>query len=296
MKPTTAPSLAPVGFQFTDADIAATVDAWLADAATTEAQYGHPSTWDVSLVTNFRNLFRVGAGYPATAFNELVFMDRCQRKLDDGGDIDGHHGVYFETLLYTAAENDWCSAMKWLIAKGANLEEGMSSHFTSGAPGWSTPLHVAVQRGNKRDAAVILLDAGARVNARNPYGRTALHLTAQIGEECMGYPICKLLLVRGASLRLRDKTGRIPEATARYWGHTELADFLSDVRTAGGWLPWVSAPRAELLSLRQRLPLLRATGRAAPPSSVPVHENLFLKVPDEVFANVLQYWRSARDP
>ena len=39
-----------------------------------------------------------------------------------------------------------------------------------------------------------------------------------------------------------------------------------------------------------------ATGRAAPPSSVPVHENLFLKVPDEVFANVLQYWRSARDP
>ena len=69
MKPTTAPSLAPVGFQFTDADIAATVDAWLADAATTEAQYGHPSTWDVSLVTNFRNLFRVGAGYRATAFN-----------------------------------------------------------------------------------------------------------------------------------------------------------------------------------------------------------------------------------
>ena len=61
-----APSLAPVGFQFTDADIAATVDAWLADAATTEAQYGHPSTWDVSRATDFDNLFRTRSSRPGS--------------------------------------------------------------------------------------------------------------------------------------------------------------------------------------------------------------------------------------
>ena len=107
--------------------------------------------------------------------------------------------------------------------------------------------------------------------------------------------MCRLLLSRGASLDARNIFGRDPEASARYCGLTTLADFLAAVRAAGGWLPWLNAPRKELLALRQRLPALRERGRAAPSSSVRAHERLFLEAPDDVFTSVLAFWRSDRD-
>ena len=76
---------------------------------------------------------------------------------------------------------------------------------------------------------------------------------------------------------------------------TTTADLLAAVRAAGGWLPYVDAPRKELLALRQRLPALRDRGRAAPSSSVRAHERLFLDTPDDVFTSVLAFWRSDRD-
>ena len=152
------------------------------------------------------------------------------------------------------------------------------------------------------DAAVLLLDAGARVDAQDDTYGPALHAftAVQQGLPARNDPIgdekmCRLLLIHGALLEARD-SGRLPEDDARTAGRTALAEFLSDVRTAGGWQPWVDAPRAELRFLRRRLPLLRERGRAAPSSSVPLHENLFLKVPAEIFTSVLQYWRSPRDP
>ncbi|KAH8060239.1 hypothetical protein JL722_5205 [Aureococcus anophagefferens] len=108
--------------------------------------------------------------------------------------------------------------------------------------------------------------------------------------------LCKLLLSRGASLDARTYIGsRCPEARARLHGHTTLADFLAAVRAAGGWLPYVNAPRKELLALRQRLPALRERGRAAPSSSSRAHERLFLETPDDIFRLVLAFWRSDRD-
>ena len=79
-------------------------------------------------------------------------------------------------------------------------------------------------------------------------------------------------------------------------GHTTIADLLAAVRAAGGWLPYVNAPRKELLALRQRLPALRDRGRAAPSSSVRAHEQLFLDTPFDVFTSVLAFWRTDRDP
>jgi hypothetical protein len=81
----------------------------------------------------------------------------------------------------------------------------------------------------------------------------------------------------------------------RSHGRTTTADLLAAVRAAGGWLPYVNAPRKELLALRQRLPALRERGRAAPSSSVRAHERLFLETPDDVFTSVLAFWRSDRD-
>ena len=67
------------------------------------------------------------------------------------------------------------------------------------------------------------------------------------------------------------------------------------MRAAGGWQPYVDAPRKELLTLRQRLPALRDRGRAAPSSSVRAHERLFLDALDDVFTSILAFWRSERD-
>ena len=106
----------------------------------------------------------------------------------------------------------------------------------------------------------------------------------------------KLLLSRGASLDLRDSSGLDPEALARQCSHTAIAEFLAEVRAAGGWAKYVAAPRADLLALRHELPSLRERGRASP-STVRAHERLFLNttLPDDVFGHILAYWRTARD-
>ncbi|KAH8076829.1 spectrin binding protein [Aureococcus anophagefferens] len=107
--------------------------------------------------------------------------------------------------------------------------------------------------------------------------------------------LCKLLLSRGASLDVRNNDGRDPEALARYHSKTTAADLLAAVRAAGGWLPYVDAPRKELLALRQRLPALRKRGRASMSSSVRLHERLFLDSPGDIFRQALAFWRSDRD-
>ena len=105
--------------------------------------------------------------------------------------------------------------------------------------------------------------------------------------------MCKLLLSRGASLDALNSSDRDPEARARYYCELNNAALFADVRAAGGWQPYVDAPRKELLEFRKALPSLQRG-----PSNVPAHvERLFadLGVPDEVFRHVLAFWRSERD-
>ena len=110
--------------------------------------------------------------------------------------------------------------------------------------------------------------------------------------------MCKLLLSRGASLDARDSTalsyGQDPEAYARRYHSSHNAAFLADVRAAGGWSAYVAAPRNQLLALRRELPTLRESGRASP-SSVRLHERLFVEIPEDVFIHAFQFWRGERD-
>ena len=229
--------------------------------------------------------------------SEASFIDQTARYHASGGDLDAlvrvvnnrigdvrikdaSHGG---TRLYYAAGYSWFSAIDWLLERGADVHLGRPSLGL-------TPLHRAVDSSHF-DAAVLLLDAGARVDDRVQTGVTALHLAALYNNPKM----CKLLLSRGASLDWRDAAGRDPESRARNYNKTTTPDFLAAVRAAGGWLPYVNAPRKELLALRQRLPALRERRRAAPSSSVRAHERLFLETPDDVFASVLAFWRSERD-
>jgi len=241
---------------------------------------------------------------------ERSFIDQIVPYHAAGGDIDAPVWVIFDssdgsdrvrivdpspetdevaTLLFCAAREGWSSAVTCCLERGADVNLREADDF------W-TALEIAAYKGHC-DAAVLLLDAGARVDDRIGDdmtlwgGRTALHLAALHRHSKM----CKLLLSRGFSLDARNNDGDDPEALARRWGHTASADFLAAVRAAGGWLPWLNAPREELLALRRRLPALRECGRAAPASSVRAHERLFLKTPDDVFSHVLTFWRSERD-
>jgi ankyrin len=153
----------------------------------------------------------------------------------------------------------------------------------------SRPLHVAAYSG-QCDAAVLLLDAGADVDAhiRSSY-YTALHGAAN----AQSVKLCKLLLSRGASLDARDSKGRDPEAHARVCNKPIVADFLAGVRAAGGWSAYVAAPRNQLLALRRELPTRFRTA----PCRERAQAQLFLdpRIPDDVFMHVLTFWRSPRD-
>jgi ankyrin len=190
------------------------------------------------------------------------------------------------TRLYHAARYGWCSAIKSLLEQGADVHLGRPFQGR-------TPLHAAAVAGHS-NAAVLLLDAGARVNDCDQHGWTALHFAAGHNHPKM----CKLLMSRGASLDARTNGGDDPEHKSVACVGTRArttANLLAAVRAAGGWQPYVDAPRKELLALRQRLPALRDRGRAAPSSSVRAHERLFLDTPDDVFTSVLAFWRSDRD-
>ena len=217
--------------------------------------------------------------------DERLFLAEAREDYAAGRDINDFTVTdgSTRTRLCFAAERGWCESIRWLVNHGADVGAVDFYPYEGFAP-----LHLAVSFTHK-DAAVLLLDAGARVAARSGFQYTALHLAESTA-------LSKLLLSRGASLDARDQENRDPETYAREISLMTVAGFLADVRRAGGWKRYVAAPRAELLALRRDLPLLRERGRAGP-STVRAHERLFLNtsLPDDVFAHVLSFWRSARD-
>lgn len=186
------------------------------------------------------------------------------------------------TMLWFAACEGWCAAMNWLIDRGADLHAcGHLDHF---------PLSAAVVN-NHRDAAVVLLDAGVRIDD-SPRGRTALHTATLHGN----YELVRLLLSRGASSwDVRDPVGEVPETYARRYGYTKTLNLLVAVREAGSWRSYVDAPRLELHALRRELSSLRKGGRAPPSSTYPLHERLFVQAPDDIFTHTIAFWRDDRD-
>ena len=239
---------------------------------------------------------------------ERSFLAEAQRQVASGRSLDELVNVFVDgdgvrieeraggcTRLHHAVCEGWCAAIKSLLEQGANVHVGWPSR------GW-TPLQYAAYRGHL-DAAVLLLDAGARVDDRNGGGSTALHWAAYSGH----IDICKLLLSRGASLNVRNDDGDDPEACARGWGPglTATADVLAAVRAAGGWPAYVAAPRVQLLMLR----ILCEQGRAVAPTdlarlfasvterraSLRSARNALAALPKELFWHIAQFWRSDRD-
>jgi ankyrin len=216
---------------------------------------------------------------------ERSFLEEVQRHVDSGSSLDALVRVHYdrdgvrieeragprgETRLHRAAWEGWCSAIKSLLEQGANVHAGRPEDGR-------TPLHDAATC-DRRDAAVLLLDAGARVDDRDRCGRTALHSAALQGRTNM----CKLLLSRGASLDVRDVFGQDPEASGGLRDHTATVDLLAAVRAAGGWRPYCDAP---FLDLRREL---LAPGAVAE-STVRLYACVFVELPNAVFPRILAF-------
>ena len=242
---------------------------------------------------------------------ERSFLEEAQRQVDSGRSVDALVAVYFEgdgvrieeyaggwTRLHQAARKGWCAAITWLLEQRADVHAGWPDVGR-------TPLHDAALYGHL-DAAVLLLDAGARVDDRDSAGRSPLHWAANHDWAANHgqIDICRLLLSRGASLDVRDNSGDDPEARAQIRGHAATADVLAAVRAAGGWPAYARAPRVQLLMLR----ILCEQGRAVAPTDL---ARLFASVterraslrsarntasiPKEVFWHIVKFWRSDRD-
>jgi hypothetical protein len=239
---------------------------------------------------------------------EKTFLDELERWYARGdrdvsavGPVDLDR-VRTGTPLRLAARWGWCSAIDWLVEKGADVNKGDPIHM-------ETPLHAAVAR-KRLAAARRLLDAGADVNAPDEHRKTPLYINSEYGN----LPMCKLLLSRGADHEIRDDQGNSPEDCAkdiirRWLDHIEchsgfvahidssamqnakqVRALLVAVREAGGWQAYLDAPRRELLAFRRQLLGLRR--RANAPA---VLERLFFKVPEDVFTHTLAFWRTDRD-
>jgi ankyrin repeat protein len=101
------------------------------------------------------------------------------------------------------------------------LELGAASDVVAANPMKLIPLHSAASARNL-EAARVLLEHGAPVNARQQGGWAPIHAAAQNGDRAM----VELLLQHGADPTLANDDGKTPTAVARDQGHAEVAALL----------------------------------------------------------------------
>ena len=108
-------------------------------------------------------------------------------------------------------------AVELLLAYGASVNS--PSHNAQKV----MPLHSAVA-GQHADIVAVLLDHGAKVNARQADDFTPLHGAAQNGQ----LHVVQFLVEHGARVNLRNSKGRTPLALAKKAGHTEVVAWLRE--------------------------------------------------------------------
>ena len=90
-------------------------------------------------------------------------------------------------------------------------------------PEGRTPLHLAAELG-KNDMVKLLISKKANVHARDKRGQTPLHLAA-IGDD---KEIMVMLLKKGAKTNIKDNKGKTPAMIARENGNKKIAVFLQN--------------------------------------------------------------------
>jgi len=126
-----------------------------------------------------------------------------------GHQINGRYGNSGQTLLAIAAAAATSDRKRGVVFVDFLLERGADPNTTDalGLP----PLLGAALAGST-EVVDALLAHGARVDARDPHGRTALHLVAMCAAPAVqaGDPVgtARTLVAHGADVRARDQAGQ----------------------------------------------------------------------------------------
>jgi ankyrin repeat protein len=133
--------------------------------------------------------------------------------LKAGLPIDGFDTLD-QTPLIAAVSQNQVECVKELVARGANVD--LADHA-----GW-TPLIHAAYFGSGNEILALLLDHGAKVNAQNTRGLTALYLASAAGHE----PQVQLLLAHGADPAIASASGYTPVRVAQLRGLSRIVAML----------------------------------------------------------------------
>ncbi|CAN8275254.1 unnamed protein product [Cochlearia groenlandica] len=108
-----------------------------------------------------------------------------------------------QTLLHTAAGNGQVDIVNYLLDCSPSLKVDLNARTVSG----ETPLHMAAKNGCS-EAAKLLLDRGAYIDAKNKKGMTPLHLAVWHSITSEDVSIVQTLLDNNANCREKDYKGR----------------------------------------------------------------------------------------
>ncbi|MFH1882065.1 MAG: ankyrin repeat domain-containing protein [Planctomycetota bacterium] len=158
--------------------------------------------------------------------------------LENGADVNIRVKYYNLTTAEIAMNNNHNKVVELLIAKGADIsplhlalymkdEAKAKSLIEGGAdvnertPYGNTPMHRAVVAGLK-DIVELLIAKGANVNAKDNWDWTPLHSAAEEGHR----ELAELLIAKGANVNARDPLDRTPLWYAQEEGHTKIIELL----------------------------------------------------------------------
>ena len=146
--------------------------------------------------------------------------DRLNELISDASVVNSYSANSYSkdgfTALHFACFFGQPKAAKLLIDRGTAVDAVATN------PTKVMPLHSAASARNL-EAARLLLEHGAPVNARQQGGWVPIHAAAQNGDR----PMVELLLRHGADTALTNDQGKTPSMVAREKGHEEIAALLN---------------------------------------------------------------------
>ncbi len=153
---------------------------------------------------------------PLTAAISMLNPESMQELINAGADISDSHAVFFASLLYGNEETT-----RKLLDNGLKVDQPASQSSIGEDLDDMTLLMFTAKLGDQKGLKTLvpemqekeivkslklLLKAGADVNAKNQYGKTALHYAAEAGNSLN----VKALLDGGADKNIKDLEGRTP--------------------------------------------------------------------------------------